>query len=147
MNLVDIRDAALQRVAGVRGTDIVVIVFGVAHLSVQILGVHDALMGIDRGEKGVQGNIKADVSADVLRARVRNADVFLAGYKMPASLQRLVSHRRPFDWRHHSSRLDRLLLSGERTVGVRFIGSTGGGIGEDGSKEESNQQTLPGRSL
>ena len=68
MNLADIPDAALQGVAGVGGTDLAVVALCVLHLPVKILGVEDALRVLDCGEEGLQEDVKADVSADVLDA-------------------------------------------------------------------------------
>ena len=86
MKAADIPDAALQGVAGVGGADLAVVALRVLHLPLQVLGVEDALRILDGGQKGLQEDVKADVAADVLDARIRNAGVLLPRFKMAAPL-------------------------------------------------------------
>lgn len=96
MNLADVPDAALQGVAGIRRADFAVVALGVAHLTIKILGIENALRVLDCREESLQEDIEADISTDVLDTRVGNTGVFLPGCKMPSPLRHAVSHRSQF---------------------------------------------------
>lgn len=139
MNLADVPDAALQGVAGIRRADFAVVALGVAHLTIKILGIENALRVLDCREESLQEDIEADISTDVLDTRVGNTGVFLPGCKMPSPLRHAVSHRSPVHSRHDAGVLDRLLLPSEGTAGVWLVASTGCRIGNYEKTEESGQ--------
>ena len=123
MKAADIPDAALQRVAGVGRTDFTVVTLGVRHLTFQRLCVEHAVRILDRGQEGLQKDVKTDVAAFSFDARIWNPGVYLPHLELAASPWHSFGDRRPFDPRHDSRVGHRIILPACRRCDVRIVGS------------------------